>query len=65
METRKECPVSKQPGPEKIVREIKRQTRRRFSSEEKTRPQVGVTDNGFLAVRLLWRPSTHVLARHV
>jgi transposase len=37
METRKECPVSKQPGPEKIVREIKRQTRRRFSSEEKIR----------------------------
>jgi len=29
--------VNKQPGPEKIVREIKRQTRRRFSSEEKIR----------------------------
>ena len=29
--------MSKQPGPEKIVREIKRQTRRRFSSEEKIR----------------------------
>jgi len=37
METRKERPVSKQPGPEKIVREIKRKTRRRFSSEEKIR----------------------------
>jgi transposase len=29
--------VSKEPGPEKIVREIKRQTRRRFTSEEKIR----------------------------
>jgi len=37
METRKERPVSKQPGPEKVVREIKRKTRRRFSSEEKIR----------------------------
>jgi transposase len=37
METRKERSVNKQPGPEKIVREIKRKTRRRFSSEEKIR----------------------------
>lgn len=29
--------MSKQPGPEKVVREIKRKTRRRFSSEEKIR----------------------------
>jgi transposase len=37
METRKECPVKKESGPEKVVREIKRKTRRRFSSEEKIR----------------------------
>jgi transposase len=37
METRKERPVNKQAGPEKVVREIKRKTRRRFSSEEKIR----------------------------
>jgi transposase len=37
METRKECPMRKQSGPEKVVREIKRQTRRKFSSEEKIR----------------------------
>ena len=29
--------MRKQPGPEKVVREIKRQTRRKFSSEEKIR----------------------------
>jgi hypothetical protein len=37
MEARKECPANKQTGPEKIVREIKRKTRRRFSLEEKIR----------------------------
>jgi transposase len=37
METRKERPVNKQAGPEKVIREIKRKTRRRFSSEEKIR----------------------------
>jgi transposase len=37
MPSAKECPMSEEQTPEKIVREIKRRTRRKFSSEEKIR----------------------------
>jgi transposase len=37
MHLRKECPMSKKRDPERVVREIKRKTRRRFTAEEKIR----------------------------
>jgi len=37
LEPQKECTMAKKQDPEKIVREIKRKTRRNFSSEENIR----------------------------
>jgi transposase len=37
MHPKKECPMSEKRDPERVVREIKRKTRRKFSAEEKIR----------------------------
>jgi transposase len=37
MDSTKECPMSEKRDPERVVREIKRKTRRKFSAEEKIR----------------------------
>jgi transposase len=37
MDPREECPMSQNNNPEKVVREIKRKTRRLFTAEEKIR----------------------------